>query len=162
MAAKLNSDGTFTLIGTNSAPFISQKVISVTGTIWFEATCTRKDAIPVEVEKDSLGRWRIKLLLEYSLTGERSLRLYYKEGREYHFVFGANLGAKADEGKSDDVIYPSNDAGNIYYIYVSVLDDRSKTVIDAETGDPTYKMVDWLDDEHKDSVPYNACVKKSQ
>lgn len=160
MSAVLNSNGTFTLIGTNSAAFIALTTITVTGTIWFEATCTRHGILPAEVEKDSLGKWRIKLRLEYSLAGDRSIRLYYKEGREYHFVFGANLGAKEDEGKSGDVIYPSNDAGNIYYIYVSALDDRSKTVIDAATGDPTYRIVDWLDDEHKYTQPYNACVKK--
>ena len=116
--------------------------------------------LPISAERDSRGLWRLKIAFGQPLTGDRSIRLYYKEGREYHFVFGANLGAKEDEGKSGDVIYPSNDAGNIYYIYVSALDDRSKTVIDAETGDPTYRIVDWLDDEHKYSTPYNACVKK--
>ena len=119
-----------------------------------------KKLIPVSVEQDSRGLWRLRVALEEPLTGERSIRLYYKEGGGYHFVFGANLGAKADEGKSGDVIYPSDDAGKVYYVYVSALDDRSKTVIDAETGDPTYRVVDWLDGEHEGRKPYNACVKK--
>lgn len=161
LSARLNSDGTFTLIGTNKTPFASNMKIPVSGSVWFEATCASKIVPPVSIGHDTAtGKYSIKVQLEQALTGERSIRLYYKEGREYHFVFGANLGAKADEGKSGDVIYPSNDAGNIYYIYVSVLDDRSKTVMDAATGDPTYKVVDWLDEEHKDAVPYNACVKK--
>lgn len=156
--SSMTSDMMVPIIGVSEFPMTASSEMLVSVTLRVEASGS--DSAPVSVEQDSHGLWRLKIMLRPFLTGDRSLRLYYKEGREYHFVFGANLGAKADEGKSDDVIYPSDDAGSVYYIYVSALDDRSKTVIDASTGDPTYKVVDWLDDEHKDHIPYNACVKK--
>ncbi len=152
-------NGSFNVIGQGYA--VSASAMTASPSVTLNIKVKAKKRIPISVEQDSRGLWRLKIVLEEPLTGERSIRLYYKEGREYHFVFGANLGAKADEGKSADVIYPSDDAGKTYYIYVSVLDDRSKTVIDAVTGDPSYKVVNWLDDAHKDSAPRNACVKKS-
>lgn len=155
-----NADGTFNLIGSIGRLFLEYEERDIQASIGIRASATRKYAYPISVENDGRGMYRLKITLPTPLSGERSLRLYHKEGAEYHFVFGANLGAKADAGKSADVIYPSNDEGNVYYIYVSVLDDRSKTVIDAITGDPTYKVVNWLDDEHKGKTPYNACVKK--
>ena len=153
-------DGKFQLVCQPATPGMATIDQTATISATLSVKVKVKKLIPVSTEQDSRGLWRLKIALDEPLIGDRSLRLYYKEGREYHFVFGANLGAKADKGKSDDVIYPSDDADNVYYIYVSVLDDRSKTVIDAETGDPTYKVVNWLDDERKDAKPYNACVKK--
>lgn len=151
-------DGDFMIIGQGYMIATSTQTASLSVTL--NVKVRAKKLIPVSVEQDSRGLWRLRVALEEPLTGERSIRLYYKEGGGYHFVFGANLGAKADEGKSGDVIYPSDDAGKVYYVYVSALDDRSKTVIDAETGDPTYRVVDWLDGEHEGRKPYNACVKK--
>ncbi len=161
LALTLNTNGTFNLTGSSGTAIPLKEITrTIRAQITAHMSATRKYNYPISVENDGRGLHRLKITLPTPLTGERSLRLYHKEGAEYHFVFGANLGAKADEGKSADVIYPSDDAGKTYYIYVSVLDDRSKTVIDAITGDPTYKVVNWLDDERKGKTPYNACVKK--
>ncbi len=142
---ELKDDGTFVVVGRYAFVFPTLSSYDARARFWVTATARRKEYIPISLEQDDFGLWRLKITLASALTGSRSLRLYHKEGFEYRFVFGANLGAKADEGKSAGVIYPSNDEGTVYYIYVSALDDRSKTVIDADTGDPSYKIYNWLD-----------------
>ena len=157
----MSSDGSIPIIGYSTLKPLRAAEETIEVTLAYSASGTK--LIPVAAEDDGRGLWRLKIALDEPLAGDRSLRLYYKDGAEYRFAFGANLGAKADKGKSDDVIYPSNEDGNVYYVYVTALDDRSRTVMDAETGDPSYKVADWLDESMEDEVtPYNKCVKKSQ
>ena len=91
-----------------------------------------------------------------------SLRLYYYDDGAYHFVFGFNIGAKGNEGTDPNAIYPFDADGTKYRIYLSFLDDRSKTVLDAVSGDPSYRVANFADPTESAGVStaFNKCVKK--
>ena len=88
-----------------------------------------------------------------------SLRLYYLENKSYHFVFGVNLLPK--NSKLSNGLLPESD-GLTYTVYLSCLDSRSKTVWDANSGDPTYRIANYVKDTSKTYGVKNDClVKKS-
>lgn len=90
---------------------------------------------------DSDGKPRIHINTS-PVTG--SIRLYYKENDMFNFVFGVNI----DKQTSVDV-------------YVSLLDVRSRTVYDSETGDPAYRIVNYVSDTDYSYVDHvNYCIPK--
>lgn len=108
--------------------------------------------------------WRIVITMPERIEGEEgaSLRLYYKESEMFHFVFGVNLGVPNSEGtKRPNYLYPVDEDALVYEIYLSFVDDRSKTVIDENTGDPSYKVLNFIDaDDATKSRPINICIEK--
>jgi hypothetical protein len=90
-----------------------------------------------------------KLSLSFPTSGKTSgsVRFYYYDStgdKRYHFVYGQN--------------FDSTEATATVTAYVSVMDDRSRTVIDG-IGDPVYKIVNYAD--NPTGVPLgNYCVVK--
>lgn len=69
-----------------------------------------------------------------------SIRLYRLEDGVYRFVFGINTGPSAAANREKETMYPTGKGGRFeYVVYVSLIDDRSKKVIDAATGDATLR-----------------------
>ena len=101
---------------------------------------------------DSHYRLNMAIRMPFELTGPGSLRLYYLEKGVYRFVFGINMDREG--GDSKNCVLPKN---GMYKIYVSFLDDRSKTVWDSRSGDPSYEIVNFADDVR---YPSNLCVEK--
>lgn len=99
-----------------------------------------------------------------SVAGPCSIRMYYLEDGIYHFVFGFNADSAANAGQRSDCLYPTDngDGTMSYHVYVSLLDNRSKTVIDATTGDPSYRMANYASEEDVAKVPGkgNWCLPK--
>ena len=101
------------------------------------------------------------ITMPFTVEGFCSLRLYYKEDEIYKFVFGINIDAKTNDGQRSDCIYPLDD-GVTYIVYLSFLDDRSKSVYNNIEGDPnqgdiTYKVVNFAEN---DEVPSNKVMAK--
>lgn len=90
--------------------------------------------------------------------------MYYLEDGVYHFVFGINLAPKAGpfDQEDNDFAYPTNEEGTEYCVYLSFLDDRSKTVIDANTSDPSYEVANLIENGNlsNDGTAFNMCVEK--
>lgn len=90
-----------------------------------------------------------KLSLSFPTSGKTSgsVRFYYYDStgdKRYHFVYGQN--------------FDSTEATATVTAYVSVMDDRSRTVIDG-IGDPVYKIVNYAD--NPTGVPLgDYCVVK--
>lgn len=122
------------------------------------------------VQESGTGLWKISILLPEAIGGNEgaSLRLYYRENETYHFVFGVNLGVVLESEilRRPNFIYPVGDDGRRYEIYLSFLDDRSKTVIDGVSGDPLYKVINWANAEEISATgadisnPSNICIEK--
>ena len=73
--------------------------------------------------------------------------------------------------EASNFVYPMSHVHNLYLyrIYVSFLDNRSKTVINNiqwnfSQGDPTFKVANYADDSETPPddlrYPYNKCVEK--
>ena len=75
----------------------------------------------------------------------RSIRLYRFENNVYKFVFGVNTNEVSD---------------NEYKVYISVLDNRSKKVLNAITGDNDYEIVNYLRDDGFTYGNRNDCKLK--
>ena len=75
----------------------------------------------------------------------RSIRLYRFENNVYKFVFGVNTNEVSD---------------NEYKVYISVLDNRSKKVLNAITGDNDYEIVNYLRDDGFTYGNQNDCKLK--
>lgn len=107
-----------------------------------------------KADSDEYGRTRLVARMPFVLTGSGSLRLYYLENGLYRFVFGINMDKEG--GDSDNCVLP-DESGN-YVVYVSFVDDRSRTVIDSYIGDPLYETVNFA--EPNTGEPSNKCVAK--
>jgi hypothetical protein len=69
-----------------------------------------------------------------------SIRLYYFEDDAFHFVFGFNAEPSIDDGgDSARGVIPENGE---YRIYLSLLDNRSRKVLDYATGEYDYVIKD--------------------
>lgn len=95
------------------------------------------------------GSYAHKLSLTFSTNGfgKGSIRFYYYDStgdKRYHFVYGQN--------------FESTDSVTTVTAYVSVMDDRSRTVFD-NVGDPVYKIVNYADGSTTVSLG-NYCVAK--
>ena len=92
-----------------------------------------------------LNMYKISISLPAPVSGPASLRLYYLEDGKYRFVFGVNVDKKlgSDEYQRDDCVYPTGNSTKNYDLYISVLDSRSKTVFDPDTGEPSYEMLNF-------------------
>lgn len=107
----------------------------------------------IDITRDDLGRVRMAVTMPFEVVGPGSLRLYYFENGAYHFVYGMNL----DQGETGDetCIHPKN---GVYYVYISFVDDRSRTVWDLNSGDPDYETVNFANDDA--TFVGNKCVEK--
>lgn len=107
----------------------------------------------------------MEITLPQQLQGTGSIRLYYlDDDGYYHFVFGMNVDKPNPEYTNKNCIYPLED-GVTYRIYISFLDDRSRTVIDdmpnsSTRGDPVYRVMDFAQDENPPRFNFNVCVEK--
>lgn len=106
----------------------------------FEAT-VRENKLIININKNSLDEENVQ-----QVYPQGSLRLYYKEDGKYKFVFGVNN--ETSESKEQ------------FTIYISSIDNRSKSVIDSDTGDSTYKVSNLYDDEEALNNPLPKCEKK--
>ena len=115
----------------------------------------------------SNGMQYIDITLPSARTGTGSIRLYYLEDDGlYHFVFGVNVDKANPDYRRTDCVYPQQD-GVTYRIYISFLDDRSRTVIDDMEGskfrgDPIYRVADFAQDELPSGAtePFNMAMEK--
>lgn len=119
-----------------------------------------QSGVSVQVSKDSSGKPILSLKLSQALSTSSqfaSLRLYYLEDNVYHFVFGINLLPLGST--STDGLLPASD-GLTYTVYLSYMDSRSKTVWDATTGDPTYRIANYVKDTGVTYGTKNDCLLK--
>lgn len=118
------------------------------------------------IGKTSNGIYRLQVKPNSYAKG--SIRFYYLQDNVYHFVFGFNASPALQEGEQtdDNYIYPDTDG--FYNLYLSFLDDRSKSVIndidgDDHQGDSLYKVANYLDENEVSpslATPINICVEK--
>ena len=91
-----------------------------------------------------------------------SYRMYYLENGYYHFVFGFNCGAVNGSGNSN-LIYATRSGGkDVYTIYLSFMDTRSRSVIDdipnsPTRGEATYTIKNFA---NTNETPSNSCIPK--
>jgi hypothetical protein len=101
-----------------------------------------------------------------SVSPRSSLRCYYLEDGLCHFVFGVNLDTyqNGQRGLNSDCLHAIDANNTMFKIHISVLDNRSYTVIndiadDPEQGDGCYKLYNYAGDNGSADA-YNKCVKK--
>lgn len=136
------------------------------GTVYGPEDFVPNREITISESAHPLNMYRISITLPSPVNGPASLRLYYLEDNKYRFVFGVNVDKRlgADEYPRDDCVYPYSLGNSLtnYILYISVLDSRSKTVFDPETGEPSYEMMNFAD-KIPDELPYSeteVCVAK--
>lgn len=133
------------------------------GTVYNLRQFAPNDEIRIVQAARPLNMYKMSITLPESVNGPASLRLYYLEDNKYRFVFGVNVDRViGNQPKRSDCVYPTNDTGATYELYISVLDSRSKTVFDPETGEPSYEMMNFAD-KIPDELPYSeteVCVAK--
>lgn len=113
------------------------------------------------------GLQYLDVVLPSARTGTGSIRLYYLDDDDlYHFVFGVNVDKANSDYQRKDCVYPQQD-GVTYRVYISFLDDRSRTVIDdldgSDTrGDPVYRVANFAQDDLPSGAtePFNMAMEK--
>lgn len=133
------------------------------GTVYNLRQFAPNDEIRIVQAARPLNMYKMSITLPESVNGPASLRLYYLEDNKYRFVFGVNVDRViGNQPKRSDCVYPTNDTGATYELYISVLDSRSKTVFDPETGEPSYEMMNFAG-KATGELPYSemeVCVAK--
>ena len=130
----------------------------------------------ISIQRSAKGIYEMVFAIPTKIETTCSLCLYYlDQDGKYHFVFGINIAPPVPEGsvmqEQMNMAYPVAHLTNlfVYRIFVSFVDNRSKTVINNiqwnfSQGDPTFKVANYADDSEtppdETGYPYNKCVAK--